>query len=656
MDKPAEIDAEVSLLISQGQSLYGIFEKELINLHPDIILTQDICNVCAIDLVTVERIVSKMSPSPRIISLNPYSLDDVLANIDSLGTALNLQDNASAFKLSLEKRIEYVQKLGSMRASPINVGFIEWSDPIYVGGHWTPQLIQMAGGSHPLNPSMGSNGAGKSFPVPPEVFAASDPDVIIISPCGFDLELAIGDAESLLKKKWFAQLRAVKAGNVYVVDGDAMFNRPGPRLVDALEWLAFIFSGEDKMKYPELAEKCPGFPYEKIDCSSAVTTSNAELNTTSANLEMKNSPLPQELSIEEAHLAACNRGDAVYLDPKTGYSVFTEVRLLKRAKCCGNKCRHCPYGHYNVPASNRANTIKKPLLLRVPVKGGAVYDSKTDGSLAGIDVLFWSGGKDSYLAYLHLLQQSASTVDSSTLTQLPTDTLAGDISDNSSIKYPRKIVLLTTINQSDGQVPYQNVSLHQIMDQSKVMSLDHMMVPLPDMCNNADYIARVLSALGDIEVAYGLRAKGADRNTQDMNERGRMRLLFGDLHLQDMMDWRRASLINYTCFFPLFNVPYTVLLSKLFSQVQVSHQEHACSSSSAKNDNRTSSGSQSLAVAKITITSLSNTQTDGTRHPNLDPMVQVGSEFTAELVSKLPADWDIMGENGELHTYVHFNP
>lgn len=142
-------------------------EAEDTNLCSRQILTQDICAVCAIDLQTVERIAASMRPRPNVVSLNPLNLDDVLSNILQVGEAVGLQDEARAAHGALVQRIETIDALVSRRhqeqhAPAPRVALIEWPDPLYVGGHWTPQLIERAGGLHPLNAG-GVDGGGKSF-------------------------------------------------------------------------------------------------------------------------------------------------------------------------------------------------------------------------------------------------------------------------------------------------------------------------------------------------------------------------------------------------------------------------------------------------------------------------------------------------------------
>lgn len=242
------IDTQVSQMLKNNESLYTINESVLEDLKPDLILTQDICAVCAIDLPTVRRVAARMNPSPPVISLDPQGLDDVIEDIRVVGEALGMKEEANESAAKLRARIDKVVNEAALETNNhtqprANVAFIEWPDPIYVGGHWTPQMIHLAGGAHPLNPSPdGGQGAGKSFPVSKEAFIESDPDIIVISPCGLKLPESQREAALLQEQEWSSNLRAFKEGNVWIVDGDAMFNRPGPRLVDALEWLFSIIN------------------------------------------------------------------------------------------------------------------------------------------------------------------------------------------------------------------------------------------------------------------------------------------------------------------------------------------------------------------------------------------------------------------------------
>eukprot|EP01059_Diplonema_ambulator_P036239 TRINITY_DN8969_c1_g2_i1.p1 TRINITY_DN8969_c1_g2~~TRINITY_DN8969_c1_g2_i1.p1 ORF type:complete len:596 (+),score=86.83 TRINITY_DN8969_c1_g2_i1:64-1851(+) len=494
-----EIDRQVSEFLKEGKSLYLLDEQLLSELRPDVILTQDICSVCAIDLDTVRRVAKSMFPSPKVVSLNPQNLEDVLKDFIIVGEAVGLLDESHAALKKFEDRIAKAVSEVPSDATPVNIAFIEWSDPIYVGGHWTPQIIQMAGGTHPLNPVKPSGGAGKSFAVPHKDVEASDPDIIIICPCGLKIPQATMEAHSLYSHEWFRNMRAVKNNKVYIVDGDAMFNRPGPRLVDCLEWLVSLL--HDKLHL------CPpSFPYVIYNPTTMGYDEYAK----------NHNPLTD---IEETHKLACSRGDTTYKDPATGYTVLTEVAHKQRGYCCGHRCRHCPYGHYNVDPGDkdRLNRITKPTYLRCRSK------NTVEGG-EGVSVLFWSGGKDSYLTYLHV---------------------KGD---------GRKVVLVTTFNEKSGMIAHQGVHHHEVMEQAKHLGLDLVLAPLPDSNTNEEYLSICEQAV-----------KLVSETTQDPSPT----CLFGDLHLTDIRNWR-TSHHTFPCTFPIFGTPYPELQKLLFSQGNVS--------------------------------------------------------------------------------------
>ncbi|KAI8620433.1 putative ABC transporter [Chytriomyces sp. MP71] len=262
----ADVDRQVSEALTQGQSLYTIDADTLKALKPTAIVTQDLCNVCAIDLVTVERISQTMSPAPHIITLNPQNLDDVISDVRRIGEELGYKEGARKAQESLQNRIEAAKTSGARllqsKAGGVRprVLFIEWTDPIFFGGHWTPQLIHMAGADQPIAPATDEEGAGPSRRVTHEACIATRPQIVVICPCGLSLVDAKRETDLIAGKEWFLKMTAPDSdGNavrVVIVDGNQMFNRPGPRLVDALEFLVGYIWDE-----PELIPA--GFPYER---------------------------------------------------------------------------------------------------------------------------------------------------------------------------------------------------------------------------------------------------------------------------------------------------------------------------------------------------------------------------------------------------------
>ncbi len=263
---PAEIDRQVRDQLSTGQSLYTLDVQKLRDLKPDVILTQDLCAVCSIDLNTVRGIASTLDPVPAIVSLNPHTVEAVLDDHMTVGRAVGLEPQALAAVSALRERMfQAIEHVNAFIDGP-SVAFLEWTDPLFIGGHWTPQLIERAGGVHPLNPptpdpeagtaegmQQAYRKAGKSVRVPPEVLVASQPQVLVICPCGVDLPRTREMARALFTQPWWNSLPAVRNRRVYLVDGNQYFNRPGPRLAEGLEFLVGILNNREDLIPPGFA-------------------------------------------------------------------------------------------------------------------------------------------------------------------------------------------------------------------------------------------------------------------------------------------------------------------------------------------------------------------------------------------------------------------
>lgn len=227
-----EIDTQVREALQRGESLYVLDVDRLRELAPEVILTQDLCAVCSIDLNTVRSVAAKMDPQPRIVSLNPHSIEDVFDDLLRVGEAVGREQDAERAMVSMRERYWTARDYVNPYADGVEVAFLEWMDPLFVGGHWTPQLIEAAGGRHSLNPA-----GATSREVEPHELVGSLPERIIICPCGYDLAAIESELPTLTGAEWWQRLSAVRNGQVVMVDGNQMFNRPGPRLVDAYCWL-----------------------------------------------------------------------------------------------------------------------------------------------------------------------------------------------------------------------------------------------------------------------------------------------------------------------------------------------------------------------------------------------------------------------------------
>ncbi len=232
----AEIDRRVKRLVAEGLSVYRVDPERLRELRPDVILTQEQCEVCAATPRDLEDALADwIGARPRVVSLAPATLGDVFRDVVDVAAALGVAGRGRALVGELTGRVSAIgEKTGDLSPRP-RVACLEWIDPLMAAGHWMPELVRLAGGTSPFGES-GQQSAWIDF----EELRAADPDVIVALPCGFDLPRTREELRGLEASAAFAALRAVREGRVAVADGNAYFNRPGPRLVDSLEILAEI--------------------------------------------------------------------------------------------------------------------------------------------------------------------------------------------------------------------------------------------------------------------------------------------------------------------------------------------------------------------------------------------------------------------------------
>ena len=230
----AEIDQWVSARLAAGESLYTLDEPTLRDLAPDLILTQKLCDVCAPAFGSVAALAATLPTNPRVLNLEPKSFTDVLQCVRDVAQAMGHPDRAVDVCRTLEERVaEVVHKVASLPRPTVFV--MEWADPIYNAGHWTPELVRLAGGT----PVLAMEGA-YSVHVPWQELRAVDPDVLLIACCGHTVERTLQDLPALKALPGWNDLRAVQTGRTFIADGSAYFSRPGPRLVDTLEILASV--------------------------------------------------------------------------------------------------------------------------------------------------------------------------------------------------------------------------------------------------------------------------------------------------------------------------------------------------------------------------------------------------------------------------------
>lgn len=236
----AEIDARVKDLLRDAVSVYKVDAELLDSLAPDLVVTQSQCEVCAVSLKDVEAAVNlQVRSQPAIVSLEPNRLEDVWQDIARVAEALGDAARGEALLLSLKRRLEGVEARTAGLPRP-KVACIEWFEPLMAAGNWIPQLVESAGGDN----LFGEAGAHSPW-MEWEALVESDPDHIVLMPCGFDIARCRSELAALEGHPAWKALRAVRQGAVYLTDGNQYFNRPGPRLVESAEILAEILHGID---------------------------------------------------------------------------------------------------------------------------------------------------------------------------------------------------------------------------------------------------------------------------------------------------------------------------------------------------------------------------------------------------------------------------
>jgi iron complex transport system substrate-binding protein len=240
----SQIDAAVRDNLEQQSTIYHLDGRRLDELQPDLILTQELCDVCAVGTDEVRQVVSTLRVQPRIVSLEPTSLEGVFESILLVGRLTGRLRLAMTLVMNLQGRLEAVAQ--AVAGRPVrDVLTMEWIDPVFVGGHWVPEMVSLAGGRDVLGvPSRPSRQVGW------EEVLATAPDCVVAMPCGFGLERSRAEMAATHFPGGWDALPAVRNREVFVVDGSSYFNRPGPRLIDGVEILASILHSEAFSRAP----------------------------------------------------------------------------------------------------------------------------------------------------------------------------------------------------------------------------------------------------------------------------------------------------------------------------------------------------------------------------------------------------------------------
>ncbi len=527
----AEIDDAVKNSLHNGLSLYNLNDTALTDAKPNVILTQSLCDVCAVAKDEVDNEVAcNFTPGQcKVISLEPESLEEVVDTFITTAEACGAKERGDELKSKFWKDVEKVKEAVSlsknnsekkMKKKKPRIMFLEWLDPPFDAGHWIPDMFDLSGCTSSL--SISQKPTRKSVRIKWEQLYECDPDVVLIGCCGFDLKRNIIDTIQAMDK--LKELRAFREGRIYAADGNLYFARPGPALREGIAILARCAYDDDDV----VREALEGLSFLPKEGNGWAKVSFPVEKQTIPDVE---DIVSANDTFFKLHQEACEANKDFYADPKTGYNVFTEVAHRKRGKCCGSGCRHCPYNHVNLRDKSR---IQQPAFLYT----GKVEEDKHEAFFSSlssippeshIKILFFSGGKDSFLAIRKLVKQRQ----------------ANNGTD------PFHLILLTTYDFDARVIAHQDVNIDTVIKQASHLEIPLLGVPL-HRGSGEEYLSRI--------------EKGLDAIRTSVPNLKKLTLAFGDLHLQHIRQWREKEMgAYYSLEYPIWNVPYDELLDDLES-------------------------------------------------------------------------------------------
>ncbi|KAL7572345.1 hypothetical protein ACA910_021558 [Epithemia clementina (nom. ined.)] len=592
---------ESATATEQGQpvapSLYPIVRHAWIQARPNLVITQDLCHVCAPSSATVRSIIqsstmattttsdqerennnegstSKANNDIQILSLSPQSLPDVADTFVAVANACHVPERGIQLRQDFLDQLQALQSTIQQHTTSINLSkvlILEWLDPPFDAGHWMWDMVDHAVAKRvELKPTTAtatptnstSEGEQQQQEQPPSYHRKSkqvswseiqraDPDVVIVVGCGFDLERNVQDARLC---KYLPTLRATQQGRLYCVNANQYFVRPGPSLLLGTVLLALCVHDNN----PQIVQAIHNLPFVPTEQDLSHQQTHVKLNLVEGDRTVAPSSstpkdAPSQEDFHKLHEQACQNMEDFYIDPATGYSVFTQVAHEKRGKCCGSGCRHCPYGHENLKDKSR---IQQPSIL---VQSSSDKNNNNAGELlhtkhGNLRVLFFSGGKDSFLAIRAVVRQR----QQGSATQ----------------QKPFGLVLLTTYDATSRIIAHQDISIDTVIRQATHLGLCLVGVPM-HRGSSESYVSRIQLALETMERQWSPSAAAAPSDdpttTTKQAHRAIEALVFGDLHLEHVLSWRKEQLgpLGYRLEFPLLHVDYGDLKEDLIaSQVK----------------------------------------------------------------------------------------
>jgi iron complex transport system substrate-binding protein len=235
---PDADSAEINEQVAEAEDEGGVYEIRvdvLEDLDPDVVITQGVCDVCAVDTLLVEDAIAEADVDAEVVTSDVHSLDDLYADVERLGRVFDREERAADLVADLRERVAAVERRTADVDERPRVAVLDWLDPVMVAGHWMPELVELAGGRYGM-----ADTGDRSRPREWADVRACDPDVLVAAPCGFDLDQTLATREDLTGRAGWADASAVESGRAYAMDGHHYVNRPGPRLVDTLEYLAGV--------------------------------------------------------------------------------------------------------------------------------------------------------------------------------------------------------------------------------------------------------------------------------------------------------------------------------------------------------------------------------------------------------------------------------